>query len=175
MRHTTILLADGDPNQLALYSEILRHVGYHTLTTARGDSAVRLAQLHHPAAVVTEIALPGLSGFAVARTIRGHPGTAAIPVLVLSVRESAADRLEAEQAGCTGYLVKPCPPRWLLEEIRWQLRHSVGAQRAAASEAQSSAEAAATAVIAGPQRRPVPGFGFGPCRPEHHPARIGAA
>lgn len=144
MRQTTILIADGDPHQLALYSDILRHAGYHTLTASRADTAVRVARLHRPAAVVTEIVLTGSNGFEVVRAIRRGPSAAAVPVLVLTGRESASDRREAEQAGCSGYLVKPSTPRWLLQEIRWQLQHSIRVQQDSSSGSRLRPETAAS-------------------------------
>lgn len=125
----SILIADSDPDQLALYSDILRHAGYQTHTAGRADTALRVARVHRPAVVVTEIVLTGSNGFEVVRAIRRDPGTAAVPVVVLTWRGTASHRREAEQAGCSGYLVKPSTPRWLLQEIRWQLQHSIRVQQ----------------------------------------------
>ena len=174
MRHTTILIADGNPDQLARYTDILRHAGYHALTAGRGDTAVRLAQRHRPDAVVTEIVLRSSNGFEVARAIRRHPSTAAVPVLVLTGRESVADRREAEHAGCSGYLMKPCSPRWLLEEIRWQLQHSIRVHRDTSCEPRLCPETAARAIITGRRYERDWGFGAGARRPERHPDRRGA-
>jgi DNA-binding NarL/FixJ family response regulator len=73
-----------------------------------GEGVLRLVALHHPDIVLTDIAMPGLSGLEVAaRLAAEHPG---IRVIILSMHTTEAHVLQALRSGAMGYLVKDAAP-----------------------------------------------------------------
>jgi two-component system, cell cycle response regulator DivK len=76
-----------------------------------------MARASHPNLVVLDLDLPGISGYEVARRLRGAEETSSIP-LIAATGYSAAQQLEdAKDAGFTRILVKPCDPEGLVRAI----------------------------------------------------------
>jgi CheY-like chemotaxis protein len=65
-----------------------------------------------------DLAMPRLDGFAATRELKQHATTATIPVVALTAHTSTEDRRRACEAGCSGFLGKPCDPELLLDEVR---------------------------------------------------------
>lgn len=114
----TVLLADAHEDSRAMYATLLRHNGFAVLEAATGEEAIRLAHAHRPDAVVLEPVLRGVDGLRALEVLREHPATARIPVVVLSSVSGDEHEARARAAGCAAYLVKPCPPRRLLDAVR---------------------------------------------------------
>jgi len=85
-----ILVVDDDTNTLDGYLDFLAGAGFVVDGAADGATALTLAFKHPPSAIVTDIELPGLDGFALAETLRDDPRTRQIPVLGLTGHWSAA-------------------------------------------------------------------------------------
>ena len=87
-----ILLVDDDRNLLEMLCSIFRRAGYTELVTASsGQEALRIWREQRPALIVLEVMMPGMDGFEVLREIRR---TSRVPVLMLTARGEAEDRIE---------------------------------------------------------------------------------
>ena len=107
-----ILLADDDRGLLEMLLSIFRRAGYHDLLTASsGLEALRLWREEQPDLVVLDVMMPGMDGFSVLREIRR---ASRVPVLVLTARGEAEDRIEGLENGADDYLPKPFLPKELL-------------------------------------------------------------
>jgi CheY-like chemotaxis protein len=112
----TILVVDDDADVLTIYQRLFSAAGYRVACAANATDALRRLRVERPAAVVLDLAMPGVSGLAAARAIRNEPGGQAIPIVAVSaLGESAA--ADALAAGCTEYYVKPIEPRTLLRVV----------------------------------------------------------
>ncbi|MGO9510610.1 MAG: response regulator [Mycobacterium sp.] len=136
---TTVLLIDDDRNLLLTLRISLTARGYQVFTARTGAAGLRAAAARHPAVVVLDIGLPDLSGFEVLKALRG---SMTAPVLVLSGRSDAHDKVEALDAGADDYLTKPFD----LEELLARLRTVVRRATAAAEIAEPIVETAAFTV-----------------------------
>jgi two-component system, OmpR family, phosphate regulon response regulator OmpR len=129
-----ILLVDDDPRLAAMVSEYLGEAGFRVTIAADGRSGLeRLA--HAPfEALVLDLMLPDIDGLEVCRQVRASAASAAeIPILMLTARGDAMDRVVGLELGADDYLPKPFEPRELLARLRALLRrrHRGGADSAA--------------------------------------------
>lgn len=100
-----ILLVDDDTDLLRGMALSFRALGYQVLSAQDGVSAVRIARHEQPDLIVLDLGLPGGDGFQVMAWLENLK--AAIPVIVVSAREAAANRDRALQAGARAFFQKP--------------------------------------------------------------------
>src|SRR6516162_324429 len=115
-----ILVVDDDPPILRMLARTLSAEGYSVETAADGGAALAAVERAVPDVVVLDVGLPGLDGLAVCRRLR-RAGLA-LPVLLLTARDSVSDRVAGLDAGADDYLVKPFAPEELLARVRALLR-----------------------------------------------------
>ena len=118
-----ILLVDDDPRLAEMVSEYLGEAGYRVTIAADGRSG--LARLAHEPfeALVLDLTLPDIDGLEVCRQVRAAAAsTAEIPILMLTARGDAMDRVVGLELGADDYLPKPFEPRELLARLRALLR-----------------------------------------------------
>ena len=115
-----ILVVDDDPPILRMLERTLAAEGYGVETAADGGAALAAVERAVPDVVVLDVAMPGLDGLAVCRRLR-RAGLA-LPVLLLTARDSVSDRVAGLDAGADDYLVKPFAPEELLARVRALLR-----------------------------------------------------
>ena len=112
MTNHKILLVDDDRDLLEMLLSIFRRAGYTKLLTASsGPEALRAWKENQPNLVVLDVMMPGMDGFSVLKEIRR---TSRVPVLMLTARGEAEDRIEGLEIGADDYLPKPFLPRELL-------------------------------------------------------------
>ena len=116
-RPRTVLLVDASDDCRAINGAVLRHHGFDVLEAGNGPDGARMALEHLPHAVVMELRLPGMDGWALLERIKRAPALAFTPLLAVT---AAADvsRAEALATGFAEILAKPCPPLRVLSEIR---------------------------------------------------------
>jgi DNA-binding response OmpR family regulator len=118
-----ILLVDDDPRLAAMVSEYLGEAGFRVTIAANGRSG--LERLSHAPfeALVLDLMLPDIDGLEVCRQVRASAASAAeIPILMLTARGDAMDRVVGLELGADDYLPKPFEPRELLARLRAWLR-----------------------------------------------------
>ena len=119
---TVVLVAEDDPNALAGYLEFLTAAGFVAVGRTDGSAALALALETVPGVVVTDIALPGLDGFALATALRANERTRMIPVVGLTGQWNTEMQANALRAGLSVMIAKPCMPAHLVAEIDRVLR-----------------------------------------------------
>jgi two-component system, OmpR family, KDP operon response regulator KdpE len=117
-----ILIADDDPQILRALKVTLRARGYEIITAGDGVQALEAAASHHPDLVVLDLGMPKLDGVEV---IEGLRGWTQVPILVVSGRTDAADKVDALDAGADDYVTKPFAIDELLARIRALTRRVV--------------------------------------------------
>jgi two-component system phosphate regulon response regulator PhoB len=125
----TLLIVDDEEDLLASLDWGMRKEGFDTRTATSGAEALRSAALDpRPDLVVLDLMLPDLPGTEVCRRLREHPRTGAIPVLMLTARGAAADRIAGFELGADDYVVKPVSTRELALRVRAILRRAAGSE-----------------------------------------------
>ncbi len=110
-----ILIADDDPQILRALRITLTARGYDIVTAPDGTAALNAAIEHHPDPVMLDLGMPHLDGLGV---IAGLRGWTQVPILVVSGRSGAADKVDALDAGADDYVTKPFSIDELLARIR---------------------------------------------------------
>jgi DNA-binding response OmpR family regulator len=120
-----ILMVDDDARLATMVGEYLRANNFEFTHALDGVAGLAALQAHPPSAVILDVMMPGIDGLEVCRRIRTLPGDAAcIPVLMLTGKGEAMDRVIGLELGADDYLAKPFEPRELLARIRAILRRS---------------------------------------------------
>lgn len=103
---TKVLLVEDDIFMATILAEGFAREGMEAVVAKNAEEAIRRYTESKPGILLIDILLPGKNGLEVLREIRGLPGGADVPALILSNVEEAAYVREAESLGVKGYLVK---------------------------------------------------------------------
>ncbi|GAA3397752.1 MULTISPECIES: response regulator transcription factor [Cryptosporangium] len=114
---STVLIADDDPDILALVTFKVKQAGYTLITATDGAAALAAARETTPDLVVLDVSMPRMSGLEVCRELRADAATAKVPVLLLTARAQEADIEAGFDVGADDYVVKPFSPRELVARI----------------------------------------------------------
>ncbi len=120
----TILVVDDDPKIVNLVRTYLEREGFRVATAPDGRAALRGIAEERPALMVLDLMLPELDGVDVMRRVREDSD---LPILMLSARGSAADRVYGIHEGADDYLPKPFSPAELVVRVKAILRRSQAA------------------------------------------------
>lgn len=120
-RHTAedlprILIADDHALLLEALAVLLRPVGRVVGVARDGASLLALLDVEHPDLIITDLSMPGMSGFEILRAIRSRRKS--VPVLVLTMHADIGTLRTAIAAGATGYVVKSAVSGELTEAVR---------------------------------------------------------
>ena len=118
MANELILIVEDNPKNLKLVRDTLQVKGYQTIEAETGEEGVRLAHERHPALILMDIQLPGISGIDALQRLRADPGTRAIPVIAVTASVMTQDKKRIMAAGFDGYHGKPISVRQLLATVR---------------------------------------------------------
>jgi DNA-binding response OmpR family regulator len=111
-----VVVADDDRDTVATLTVILETAGHKVHPVYDGRDVLPTARLVRPDAIILDISVPGMSGYAVAQAIR-HSFTEARRPLLIAITgmwKEAPDRLVAQQVGFDHHFIKPCDPREVL-------------------------------------------------------------
>lgn len=131
-----ILAVDDDPQHLAAVERILRRSRFEVLTATNGKTGLRIVLQQRPDLILLDATMPGMSGHEFLRRLRrlerrrnktegGHRGPPIgpeTPVIMVSGRSEAHQRVSGLDAGAVDYITKPFEPDELRARIRSQLR-----------------------------------------------------
>lgn len=116
-----ILVVDDDPEIGQLIKEYLAQFSLHCAVVHSGDAMYQALGQTGFDLVVLDVMLPGEDGFSLCRRLRAQSN---IPILMLTARGEAIDRVVGLELGADDYVVKPFEPRELLARVRSLLRRS---------------------------------------------------
>ncbi|MFG2821490.1 response regulator [Kitasatospora sp. NPDC048365] len=120
---TQVLVVDDEPQMLRALKINLHARRYSVLTAATGTEALESAGRTPPDLVLLDLGLPDLDGMDI---IRGLRAWSAVPIIVLSGRTDAREKVDALDAGADDYLTKPFVMEELLARLRAVLRRPAG-------------------------------------------------
>ena len=117
-----ILIVDDDSRITDLLRRILAYEGYSVAIAASGSEALNRSLERPPDLIVLDIMMPGLDGLEVAQRLREAGDN--VPILMLTARDTVADRVKGLETGADDYLVKPFAPEELVARVKALLRRS---------------------------------------------------
>jgi two-component system phosphate regulon response regulator PhoB len=119
-----VLVVDDEADIVALVAYHLAKAGYRVSTASTGPDALEAARREHPALVVLDLMLPGLSGYEVLEQLRAGESSRDVPVLMLTARRDEEDRIRGLSLGADDYLTKPFSPQELVLRVSAILRRT---------------------------------------------------
>jgi len=108
-----VLVADDDPDILALVTFRLERGGYDVVAANDGEEALRLAVERAPDLAVLDVMMPKLDGYEVTTRLRQNERTRRMPVILLTARVQEADIARGFEVGADDYVKKPFSPQEL--------------------------------------------------------------
>jgi two-component system, OmpR family, response regulator len=119
-----ILVVEDEPKMAALIARGLREEGHAADVAATGEEAFWMAEAAPYDALVLDVMLPDIDGFATLRRLREREVW--VPVLMLTARDAVSDRVDGLDAGADDYLTKPFSFAELLARLRAIVRRAPG-------------------------------------------------
>jgi two-component system, cell cycle response regulator DivK len=113
-----LLIIEDNAQNLYLMRFLLEKNGFVVIGAENGAEGIRMALRHNPRAILLDIQLPGMDGYAVARELKKHPELVQIPIVAVTSYAMVGDRERVLAAGATGYIEKPINPDTFVSEIR---------------------------------------------------------
>lgn len=118
----TILIADDMPDILNVLSSRLRALGYQVLEARDGMEALNHAKANQPDLVVLDVMMPELNGYQVCRRLKNDSQLSHIPVILLTAKDTEADKFWGAEVGADLYLTKPIEPGAVVIHIQELLK-----------------------------------------------------
>jgi len=109
-----VLIVDDEPRIIKFLNLKLKASGYEVLTASNGAQAISQVRAQEPDLLVLDVVMPGLDGFEALKQIRTF---SAVPVIILSARETNVDKIKGLDMGADDYLAKPFNPDELVARI----------------------------------------------------------
>src|SRR5512142_1444887 len=111
----TILVVEDEPTLRETLAEALEAEGFEVRAAGDGQAAVAQFREHRPDLLLLDLMLPGMSGMDVCRIVRAESN---VPIVMLTARDSAVDKVVGLELGADDYVTKPFSLRELSARIR---------------------------------------------------------
>ena len=113
-----LLVVDDEPNLLRAVAAVLRGENFEITTARSGREALVAVAGSLPDLIVSDVRMPGMDGFQLARKLRASTHSALVPIVFLTAKDETEDRIEGFQSGVDVYLTKPFEPDELVAVIK---------------------------------------------------------
>ncbi len=118
----TILVVEDEPAIQELVTVNLKHAGFLVARASSAEEAESTIRAALPDLVILDWMLPGKSGVALAKKLRGDDYTRELPIIMLTARVHEEDKVQGLEAGADDYVTKPFSPKELIARVRAVLR-----------------------------------------------------
>lgn len=114
-----LLIVDDEERIRELVQACLEDLGgWDTLSAASGQEALNIAQTEsHIDAILLDVSMPDMDGFAVYEQLQANSATQSIPVILLTAKVQPSDRARFAKMGIAGVITKPFEPTTISEEV----------------------------------------------------------
>jgi CheY-like chemotaxis protein len=117
MNDTLLIIEDNEQNYY-LMRFLLEKNGFAILGAENGKKGIEMARRHKPLAILLDIQLPEMDGYAVAAKLKYDPELKDIPIIAVTSYAMVGDRERILAAGADGYIEKPIDPETFVAEIK---------------------------------------------------------
>ncbi len=104
---TLILIVDDSPTEMSYLKQVLITHGFEVIEAVNGVEAIAMAQAELPNLILMDIVMPEINGFQATRQITRNETTKHIPIVIISTKDQATDRVWGKRQGACDYLTKP--------------------------------------------------------------------
>ncbi len=116
MSNMLLIIEDNEQN-FYMMRFLLEKNGFTVIGAENGKKGIDLAKANRPLAILLDIQLPEMDGYAVAAELKKIPSLASVPIIAVTSYAMAGDREKILSAGATGYIEKPINPETFVSEI----------------------------------------------------------
>lgn len=116
-KRALILVVEDNPDQLRILTEMLRAAGYQVASSLGAEPGQRKAKSLKPDLILTDLAMPQVSGVQLIDRLRTDPETQHIPIVCVTAYVWDGIAQAAGNAGATGFIAKPYTRARLIEEV----------------------------------------------------------
>jgi two-component system phosphate regulon response regulator PhoB len=120
----TVLIVEDEADVVDLLRYNLSKAGFGVLIASDGLKGLEIARKNRPNAVVLDLRLPQMDGYAVCKALKNDSDTAALPIVILTARGEPSERVHGLEIGADDYMTKPFSPRELVLRVQALLRRS---------------------------------------------------
>ncbi|MFH1153333.1 MAG: response regulator [Pseudomonadota bacterium] len=113
-----LLIIEDNAQNFYLMRFLLEKHGFAVEGAEDGPEGIEKALKLRPGAILLDIQLPGMNGYAVAGKLKEHPEMMEVPIIAVTSYAMAGDRERILEAGAFGYIEKPINPDTFVQEIR---------------------------------------------------------
>jgi CheY-like chemotaxis protein len=113
----TALVVDDVADVTEMLAVVLTHAGYSVVTAASAHAALKAARERQFDVVISDIGMPEMNGYQLAREVRMLPGYEAVPMVAVTGYSMFDDKERSINAGFNAHMTKPIDPRALLDLI----------------------------------------------------------
>jgi two-component system cell cycle response regulator DivK len=117
MEGWTVLVVDDEPDSVDVAATLLEMGGVNVITAANGADGLRQTHINQPDFIVSDLAMPEMSGWEMLKRLKDDPVTKEIPVIALTAHAMRGDRERTVAAGFHSYLSKPLRPETFIEDL----------------------------------------------------------
>lgn len=114
----TILIVEDTLSEMELMSHYLREGGYSVINAVSAKEALAKAVEQKPDVIITDVVMPGMSGFELCRSLKKHPETAKVPIVICTSKNQEIDRLWGMKQGADAYITKPFTREQLIRAVK---------------------------------------------------------
>lgn len=116
MNETLLIIEDNEQN-FYMMRFLLEKNGFTVIGAVNGREGIEKALSHKPQAILLDIQLPEMDGYAVAAELKKHSDLESVPIIAVTSYAMIGDRERILAAGATGYIEKPINPETFVSEI----------------------------------------------------------
>ena len=117
-----VLVVDDNPDMAELMRELLASRGYDVCTVPDADQAEMEVRRHLPDLILSDVVMPGRSGYELCRQLKEDPSTRLIPFLLITGLSDREDKVKGIEAGADDFLNKPIFPAELFARVKSLLK-----------------------------------------------------
>lgn len=121
-----IVVIEDREDVVRVLKTYLEPEGFQVVTAATGEEGLRVVNREKPDLLILDLVLPGLDGLEVCRRLRRDPDTAQLPILILSGKGEATDRVTGLEVGADDYVAKPFNATEVVARVKALLRRASG-------------------------------------------------
>jgi two-component system chemotaxis response regulator CheY len=118
----TILIVDDSESIREIVSFTLENEGYNVLVGVDGQDALKFLKKGPIDLIITDLHMPNMNGIEFIKAVRANPDFKSVPILFLTTESQTEKKMEAKEAGATGWIIKPFVPAKLIEAINKVMR-----------------------------------------------------
>lgn len=117
MSKKTILIAD-DESKIRLLVKHMLSKDYVVIEASNGEEAIEIVSRNRPDLILMDIMMPKIDGYTACNTLKNHPPTSHIPIVMLTALGQELNKKLSEQIGASGYITKPFSAEYLASTIK---------------------------------------------------------